>query len=323
MKNLTLFRLFVWVLIILPAVALSQNKNYCPDQSQKKNTDYLDSAFYFENQDARIFFRKWQYPSVNKVEEILLIIHGLGFHGEPYRKIMNNLYNNEIIVYSMDLRGHGLSGNIRGHLESNEKILKDIDGMISIISNDNPEVSIFLLGSSMGGAYALGYAITDIYRDHIAGLILAGAALIPHSSQIYMPGNIAYFFPLVFNRSKPVVLISGKRLEMSSSNPELIYTRRHDSLSLQYVSIDYLSKIRRMQNLDKNKNSLEKVTLPVLIQHGGKDKIADIRGAQNLKLSLIYADCKLYIYPESRHCLFWEPDSANVVKDLLSWMLKN
>jgi alpha-beta hydrolase superfamily lysophospholipase len=315
--------LFVVFLLINAHGVQALSNSFLPDSTEIITLRVNDSAFYFTSLGDKIFYRKWGYPDIGKNEKVLLILHGIGFHSYPYKKIMNYIDNASIQVYAMDLRGHGLSGKSKGILESNDKILRDVDKMIGIIREDNPESEIYLLGVSMGGIYALGYVIGYTINNQLSGLILVGPALKTHRSQIIQIGNVRCLLQFAFNRHRPFIYLDGKRLEESSSDPDFINSRRKDSLSIHYVSIDYLAKIREMQKTCKKRPLLAKVSLPVLIQHGGKDRIIDLKGSYYLEKNLTNSKTDLLVYPESKYSLFWDGDSSKVFKDLVHWVSKN
>jgi hypothetical protein len=131
-------RFVVFLLISTNGVKALSN-SFLPDSTEIITLWVNDSAFYFTSLGDKIFYRKWGSPDTGKNEKVLLILHGIGFHSYPYKKIMNYIDNDCMQVYAMDLRGHGLSGKSKGILESNDKILTDVDKMIGIIREDNPK----------------------------------------------------------------------------------------------------------------------------------------------------------------------------------------
>jgi esterase/lipase len=78
-----------------------------------------------------------------------------------------------------------------------------------------------------------------------------------------------------------------------------------------------------MQKICKRKSALTQISLPVLIQHGGKDKIIDLKGSYYLKKNIINSKTELIVYPKSNHSLFWDCDSSKAFKDIVHWVLKN
>jgi alpha-beta hydrolase superfamily lysophospholipase len=282
-----------------------------------------DSVHCFKINGEKIFYRKWGASCHQENLRVLLVLHGIGFHSFPYRKIFNFIEKDSILVYAMDLPGHGLSGNPRGVIQSNEGILEAIDGMISVIQKDNSDSETFLVGSSMGGIYALAYAIRDSISPHLSGLVLAGPALRVHRSQIINFSNLLYIYPFLFNRQKPVVYLDGKRLECSTSDQEYIDARRNDSLSVHYISMDYLLKVLEVQGICRRKSLLAGVSVPTLIMHGGEDKISSIKGSGFLNRNMLNSRTELIIYPKSKHSIFWDSDSIRAVRDMINWISKN
>lgn len=301
-------------------------QNYVLDtglNAQNLQITEFDSSFFFISQGDKIFYRKWGDFTNPDIRKVLLLIHGIGYHSLPFKKIMNYTGNCDILVYAMDLRGHGFSGKTKGELESNEKVLTDIDNMVSIIKNENPNTPIYLFGTSMGGLYALGYALSNSNHTDLSGLILAAPALKIHKSQIFQFKNLKLLWFLIFNHSKAGIHIDDKKLDISSIDQEWIHRRKTDSLALRHVCADYLIKIHQMQKIVKKKSELSLISVPVFIQHGKKDKIVDIKGSYYLEKNLTNTKTELIIYPQSYHSLFWDNDSNLIISDIVKWCMEN
>jgi acylglycerol lipase len=289
----------------------------------KKITSMYDSVNYFNNLGTEICYHKWGNPEIPHYRIAILIIHGMGYHGAPFRKIMNYIENESICVYAIDLRGHGLSGKTKGEMESNEIVLSDLDNMIGIIIKENPVAKIFLGGSSSGGTYALGYLLSNKSRSELSGAVLVAPALKVHKSQIFQISNLKILWLSIFNPSKPAIRIDGRKLEISSRDLEWIVSKRMDKLSMGKISANYLRLIRKMQKTDTRKPELASVSIPALILHGGKDKVVDIKGSYYLKKFLVNSGAEMIVYPESYHTLFWDDNSDQVFTDIVQWIMRN
>ncbi len=324
MKNLIVITAIVAGYFFWSARIAAQNDAIKIDQVDSgKSSSCYDSAFYINCQGDQIFYRKWGNPVIKSNDKVILMIHGIGYHSHPYKKIMNYLNDDSVLVYAMDLRGHGLSEKEKGNLESNEKILSDIDNMIVKIKNDNPNSKIYLVGSSMGGVYALGYAISYKLNPKISGLILVGPAIkVPITRYIRLE-FLKLLWLSVFNEDKPGVRIDGKNLGKASRDSSWINLRRNDTLALHYVNAKYLKKLHEMKKMDRRKKELALINLPILIQHGGKDKVISPKGSYYLNENLKNAKTKLIVYPESYHSLFWDNDSNQVFDDIAHWIKGN
>jgi len=316
---------FCIIIFVLIASSTASNKRVLSLHVTKGSEQLrcADSVYWFKSNGYNICYRKWGHPEIGKDLKVLLLLHGIGFHSYPYMKIMNYIKNDSILVYAMDLPGHGLSGKTRGVIESNDQFLEAIDSMICIIKKDNLYSKVYLMGTSMGGIYALYYVIHNSFAANLSGLILVGPALRVHRSQVISISNLSYIYPFLFNHHKPVVNLDGKRLECSTSDQNYINTRRRDSLSIYYVSIDYLGKVYKAQRECRRKSSLNKISLPTLIIHGGEDKISSVKGSNFLNKNLPNSKTELIIYPDSRHSILWDSDSIRVIKDVVNWISNN
>lgn len=324
MKSFYLITAFALGFLFCPSGLKAQNDSLVVKKAGYYGpADCYDSAFYFISRGENIFYRKWGFREIGKNPKIILIIHGLGYHCHPYKKIMNYLQGDSVLVYAMDLKGHGHSGGIKGVLDSGEENLEDINNMIYEIKKDNPDSKIFLMGPSMGGLYALGYAIHDTSTSKISGLILSGPAMRVCTSRIFQLKSLKIFWLSAFNQRKAGVVLDGRDLMNSCRNQAWINLRRTDTLALHCLSVEYLRKVHEMQRKMMCRTDLASIAIPVLIQHGGKDKIADLKGSFYLKENLIHAPTELIVYPDSYHTLLWDNDSIHVFNDIVSWIRRN
>ncbi|XP_076369822.1 monoglyceride lipase-like isoform X3 [Tachypleus tridentatus] len=73
----------------------------------------------------------------------------------------------------------------------------------------------------------------------------------------------------------------------------------------------------------KNLNDqLQFVGIPLLILHGGQDKICDVQCARQLYRTSKSQDKRLKVYPDSYHCLFLEPEDIadEVLEEIRNWI---
>ena len=92
------------------------------------------------------------------------IIHGMAEHIERYHDFATFLAENNILVFGMDLPGHGKSiadGQPKGYFgESNgwDHLIQDNKAMHDLVMADYPSVACILFGHSMGSFLARTYA---------------------------------------------------------------------------------------------------------------------------------------------------------------------
>ena len=105
----------------------------------------------------RLSYRRYA-PAVPRAA--LLFFHGGGAHsGAGYQHIGNGLQKAfDIVVYTPDIRGHGLSEGPRGDAPNPKQVWDDITSCIKQIRADYPNLPIFLGGHSSGAGLVLNYA---------------------------------------------------------------------------------------------------------------------------------------------------------------------
>jgi len=90
----------------------------------------------------------------------VLFYHGGGAHsGAGYQYIGNSLQTQfDIVVYTPDIRGHGVSEGPRGDAPNPKQVWEDVTSCIKQIRVDYPHLPLFLGGHSSGAGLALNYA---------------------------------------------------------------------------------------------------------------------------------------------------------------------
>ena len=95
----------------------------------------------------------------------VLFYHGGGAHsGAGYQHIGNGLQTKfDTVVYTPDMRGHGVSEGPRGDAPNPKQVWEDVTSCINRIRADYPHLPLFLGGHSSGAGLVLNYASQD---DH-------------------------------------------------------------------------------------------------------------------------------------------------------------
>ena len=130
--------------------------------------------------NEKIKYLEWKVQDPKLCVEI---VHGMRDHSMRYDEFAKFLNQNQISVYALDLRGHGMSAIDKEHLglvpKSNAwmKMVDDIDVLNSIIRKENPGKKLALIGHSMGSILARTYAYK--FGDYIDKMILLSSVKSP------------------------------------------------------------------------------------------------------------------------------------------------
>src|SRR3712207_6350526 len=82
--------------------------------------------------------RMWEDAAADQGRQVVLLLHGLAYHGNAYGHVGGHLARAGIPVCAWDARGHGLSEGPTGTLPGRETVLRDIDTVIAMLRRRYP-----------------------------------------------------------------------------------------------------------------------------------------------------------------------------------------
>ncbi|MFM6099288.1 MAG: lysophospholipase [Dolichospermum sp.] len=260
-----------------------------------------------------LYYQSW-HPG-GEVRGILAIVHGLGGHSGLYKTIVEHLLPREYAVYALDLRGHGRSSGQRGYINTWTEFRDDLQAFLKLIQQQQPGYPIFLLGHSLGGVIALDYTLHYVKdQSTLAGVI----GFSPSIGQVGVPLSRVVLGKL-FSRVWPrFSLHIGLDFSAGSRNQKILdsYTQdklRH-TLATARLSTEFFATV------DWIHTHAEKWQVPLLILHGGADRIALPAGSQMFYEKVNYPDKLRIEYPGAYHNLHDDINCVEVITDLVDWM---
>ncbi len=264
---------------------------------------------------TRIYWQQWIPKDIRAA---VVIAHGLGEHSGRYEHVAKALMDQGCAVYAMDHRGHGKSGGPRAFVDKFANAVDDINSVVDlVVEAQRPRARkkpIFLLGHSMGGALSLSYALK--FGERLSGLILSGPAVALDGAP-----------PLTGPISKVLSLLAP-RLGMFpidprlvSRDPEMVAAYERDPLNAHgKVPARTLGEIVKFVELLPA--LLPAIQLPLLVMHGGEDKLAGVSGSRMVIERVSSSDKTLNVYDGLYHEIFNElpEDRARVIGDMTGWI---
>lgn len=248
---------------------------------------------------------------------VVLIVHGLKDHSARYAAFAQHLATQGFAVHAFDLRGHGRSGGARAQVSALADYVADLEIVAARVKTAEAGLPLVLMGHSMGGAIATTYALE--HPGELQGLVLSGAALrlgpevSPSLVKItrklgrkHPDWRVLKLKPKWFSRDPAVVA------DVSGADP-LVDTRKIPA-STAAALIDGIERIQA---------DMEKLAVPVLILHGGADRITPPEGSRDLFRRAGVADKQLEIYPDDYHDLLHEPRHEAVIADITAWLVRH
>jgi alpha-beta hydrolase superfamily lysophospholipase len=246
---------------------------------------------------------------------VVVLAHGKDEHFGRYRHVIAALIDAGFAVYAHDHRGHGRSDGPRGVIVRFDDYVDDLALLVDRARADHPELPIYLLGHSMGGLIATRYALG--HQGALAGLILSGPALLIAADEPAWKKQLLVHI----GRLLPNARISTSKPGYLSRDPEVERAFAADPLCnnqrtrLGFVRALYLAS-------EDTRPRARELSLPLLIMHGDADRLASPNGSVELFNHASSADKTLQLWPDNRHEIFNDLDSAAVLAFMMDWLLE-
>lgn len=257
-----------------------------------------------------LYFRHWP---VEKAKSVLCIVHGLGEHSGRYHAYAEFLNRKGIACLAIDLPGHGNTKSRRGHFQSIEQVYRCVDALLAKAKQHYPDLSLFLLGQSMGGNIVLNYALQ--HPQVVNGVIAQSSWIRLHDE----PSKALLQFARLMKRLYPGFAQNNglNPLDLATS-PAVAQRYKADALVHDRISVAAgLAMLEAAKNLDTISGDFP---VPLLLMHGTSDRITDFQGTANLAERLT-GDVQLEFWEGYYHELHNEPIAKELMEKVAEWML--
>jgi pimeloyl-ACP methyl ester carboxylesterase len=209
------------------------------------------------------------YEEYGNGEEVFILLHSFLSSSKMWANIYIPDLINRYKVYTIDLRGHGNSNEVKTGCNL-QQMADDIYQFVILKKIDK----CILAGMSMGGAIAIQFAIN--FPDKIKSLILMNPG----------PGSL---FSKGFSFVSPILsFVSQKKYLLKPFLKSVLINKLHQKVLSEFVNdaalvsketwLQYLHPDNKIHNYNKLKN----LTMPTLVIIGGKDRAIPIEFQENV-----------------------------------------
>ena len=257
----------------------------------------------------RLFRQSW-YPD-GPPRAIVINLHGLGDHSGLYEPLVTHLVGAGFGVESFDARGNGRSEGQRAYIERWSEFRDDLGIFAELVRGESRAGRVFLAGTSLGGLIAVDYA-----AEHPGGL--AGVvAISPPLGKLAVPGYLLALGRILSRIWPRFSLEAGMDLSGLARDPAVAATVLADPLfhrlGTARLATEVEATIARMR-------SLGAFPVPLLLMHGGADRMVPPEGSRAFAAGLGQSDVTYIEYPEGYHVLTADTGKERVLADITSWM---
>ena len=259
---------------------------------------------------TRLFRQRWQPEG--KVRGVLVNLHGLGDHSAFYTAVVEHFTTRGFVVHAPDLRGNGRSPGQRGHIARWSVFREDLRRFVELVRSEEAGVPLFLLGNSLGGLIVLDYALQ--YPAGLQGVIAAA----PPLGSLGIPAPLLALGKVMSRVFPRFALRTGMDLSGLARDPAVVETVQADPLFHRWgsarLSVEVAGAVARVQEGAAN------FPLPVLLLHGGADRMVLPDGTRAFMQRLGQPDRQLLEYPEAFHALFADIGGEVALADVSRWI---
>lgn len=236
----------------------------------------------------------------------IVIVHGLCEHQGRYDYLTQCLLNHFYNVYRFDHRGHGRSEGERIFYSNKDELVDDVNVIVDKAKAEQPDSKIYLIGHSMGGYGVALYG--SKYPGKVDGIVSSGALVANINgmgSDIPAGTPADAKFP---NALGNVISHDQSIVDAYAADP---LVEKEICAGLFYALADGTAWL---------KDNLVNFTDPVLIMHGGDDKIVNPQEAQFFYDHISSKDKEIKVFDGLYHEIFNEPERDDVIGYAIAWL---
>jgi len=265
---------------------------------------------------------KWSPPNNDKIKGVAVVYHGFGAHSNyPTVKYASSLLaESGLLVYGLDLPGHGASPGTRGLLTGVDDLIEDGVAVAKHAKKDcGEDLPLYLVGSSMGGAIAL--AVANRLPETVKGVIMLAPMLsLNVGSTARTALGALSCMPLINNM--PLI-------PSSATTPDQQYRDAERREECENDTMTYKGNMRPQSAntcvsfTDYIQTTFDKVTVPFLCMIAEEDVVVDNSQTKTLMEKALSTDKTLKSYA-ALHGLLCEPAPllGIIESDLIEWLMK-
>ncbi|UUX51840.1 lysophospholipase [Nisaea acidiphila] len=265
---------------------------------------------------AHLPYKRWSPDGPAKAAVIAL--HGFNDYSGAYKDLAPLLAARGLLVFAYDQRGFG--GTVmRGDWAGTEAMIRDLDTVTELLRAAYPELPVYALGESMGGAVIMA-ALGGYSPPRLDGAVLSAPAVWGRNTMIpWQRGALtagAHLAPRI--RVRPQSLP-----KLPSDNIEMLRRLYYDPMMIKETRVETAWGLTGL--MDRALEAAPLLDMPLLVLYGREDGIIPRAPTCRMLRTLpTGADdvrrWRLALYENGYHMLFRDLNGGAVSADIAAWL---
>lgn len=276
----------------------------------------LDAGFLM---DDGFFLPAKTYLPEARLQGLVIALHGFNDYSKAFTDLCQFMQDRQYACFAFDQRSFGGTDG-RGIWAGKGRMQEDLKLVVSLLAAKYPDLPLFVLGESMGGAVALTSAVRfdSVWKARVSGSILLAPAVWARSSQPWYQRTLLWLAVHTVPGWSP----TGEGLGVQASdNIEALRDLGRDPMVIKATRIDAIYGLNNL--MDEALESASSFRDQVLFLYGMNDEVipkAPSCEALN-RLSLSGSRLSAFIYPDGYHMLSRDLQRVRVFEDIYQWMM--
>ena len=296
-------------LVVLTALAACAPK--VAQQGLENTTPTVEKSDFLARDGLRLPLRHWDAPSPIA---IIVALHGMSDYSNAFEMPARFWATQGITTYAYDQRGFGQSPD-PGYWPGGKTLRGDLTDFVDAVRAKHPNVPVYALGESMGGAVVLS-SLASERPPRADGVILVAPAV---WSREDMPWS--YRAALwTTSHVAPWMTFTGRGLKIwPSDNIEMLRKLSRDPLFQHQTRADAIYGLVNL--MDEARKAPAKLTHPppILFLYGENDQIIPKKPTEAV-IAALGTRARVKRYPHGYHMLLRDLDAKEVWSDTLDWI---
>jgi alpha-beta hydrolase superfamily lysophospholipase len=260
--------------------------------------------------NTELYYQSWHPASPPRA--IVVGIHGHGDHSGGLRNIIQHLVPAGYAWYGFDLRGHGRSPGIRGHIQNWSDFQGDLQAFLRRVKQIEGEKPVFILGHSLGGLISIEYALR--HPEGLSGIISTSPAL----GYSRLPPFKALLFRALSYLNPNYSLESLPDYAKLTRDKNIVEILAADPLRHEQMSLKLWREFLNARNWVREHAA--ELQVPILMLYGLDDTITPAPVNRQFMDTLILADKEHREYGQTLHRPFDDINRAEVLAHISAWL---